>query len=177
MPLDGGANEFVAALKRIPALQEVCNTTSADCATAAEGRALFEVLPKTLNFFRGTERDSNDLSLHLAKFPLFFEKALHMWEWLKEQQRATEDEVAAVKGQVLYLLRFELAINQFFGLMLTSATDQIMFLNILHELAEQNGKWGSSVIARQHKANANKARKVDRKKAKQSRAVNKKRRK
>ena len=104
MPLDGGANEFVAALKRIPALQEVCNTTSADCATAAEGRALFEVLPKTLNFFRGTERDSNDLSLHLAKFPLFFEKALHMWEWLKEQQRATEDEVAAVKGQVLYLL-------------------------------------------------------------------------
>ena len=176
MPLDGGANEFVAVLKRIPALLEVCNTTSADCA-AADDRACFEVQQQVIKFFRGTESESNDLSIHMAKFPLFFEKALHMWEWLKEQQRATAAEVAVVKGQVLYFLRLELALNQFFGLMLTSAVDQIMFLHILHLLVEQKSHGGLSEIACQHKANAAKSRKVDRKKAMQSRTANLKRRK
>lgn len=174
--------EFSHILKQIPALDPVLSAAEQaqdswqDMLHTAPQLLLVAISCSTL------------VKFNLLKFPLFFYKVLHLSVWLEEHQGEEQTaawagtDVAAMQGHLLYLSNLNTAMEMLLGWMLRLFQTQVDWLHTLQgyrqdgslQQLEQMAKLQSRLKST---LSSGKAKKTERKKAKQSRAVNRKRRK
>ena len=166
LQLEISEEEFEQMLKRVAALAPVLS------AEAVKSDTWQAVLQDSNPFLEEANGAIDVFENNLCKFPLFFYKALHLWLWCQEQNSATEEDITAVKGQLLYLQRLYMAVELFLGFTVAVISEQLHWLQTVQRYEQegllQNLPRKSHVSAKTKKAN--------RKKAKQSRAANRKRR-